>query len=109
MIDLDLLMEKTIDFKIGGKVYRCPEPSPASYVKFFKDVQKGTEEEQNELGTLYVYELLKSNVDGYTIEKETVEQFPARVLHAIMTAIGNTFNEVQQNPNFKSSRTSKKK
>ncbi|KMT21597.1 hypothetical protein [Clostridium cylindrosporum] len=95
MINLDVLMEKTIDFTLKGKLIRVQQPT-LKMIKKFAAIEKDADiDKQIEVIT----EILNNNSSNIKLEKSDIEELNQPALMAILEAITNNIKEADNNPN----------
>ena len=93
MLDLDEILEKTLDIKLNGKVIHVIQPSIATIKKLDKvgtDIDKLSE---------VITEVINNNKDNIEITQSELEKIPAGGFVAISQFIIKSVSDLANNPN----------
>lgn len=96
MVNLDLLMDKTMDFMIGGELIKVNEPSIGMVKRFSKieDNEDGLESQIN-----MVVEILNNNTSAKKFTRAQLDIFTPRILKAIINEVLGSIRDTDNNPN----------
>lgn len=93
MIDLDLILNKTIDFKINGEVLNVKQPSVKVINQFTK--MSGDILEQAKI----VKDILNNNTNGKTYSDKDINDMPELLIVAIIKEISNYLGDMVNEKN----------
>ena len=96
MINLDVFMEKTIDYMIGGKLVKVKEPTYDFMSKF---AGIGTDENGMEMLYALLQKYLNNNVSGVKFTLSEVKSWNKAVIQAIINSIAEEKINSDNNPN----------
>ncbi|MEF9952638.1 MAG: hypothetical protein RSA01_00505 [Clostridium sp.] len=95
MINLDSLIDNTIDFTFKGKLIKVQQPT-IKLVKKFAAIDGDSDlDKQIEVIT----EMLNNNSSNIKLNKSDIEDLTPSALKVIVKAISNNIEEVSNNPN----------
>lgn len=95
MINLDIYMNKTIDFMIEGKLVKVKEPSYETIQSFSRiNDESGVDE-------IFVIlaKILNDNTSNIKFKEAQLRKYPKSVINAIIKAIANEKEEAESDPN----------
>ena len=98
MLDLDAIIDQTIQIKIKGKLIHVNQPS-AKLVKKMTSMQGLSEEELMDKQIEIVADILNNNTSAANFTLEEVSEFPQVALTAILNGITGNINSINKNPN----------
>lgn len=96
MINLDVFMEKTIDYMIGGRLVKVKEPTYDFMSKF---AGIGTDENGMEMLYTLLQKYLNNNVSGVKFTLSEVKSWNKAVIQAIINSIAEEKINSDNNPN----------
>ena len=99
MIDLDILMDKTLDFKLNEELVKVNQPSMKMIKKFNTLSSLSDEAEILDKQTELIVEILNNNTSGKKFKTSEVDNFPLPVIKTIINTISNDINGTENNPN----------
>ena len=94
MINLNKYMNRTIDFKMGDKLIKVNEPS-FLVMKEFENINSQGISGLNNL----VLKIMNNNISGIEFTLEDVENWGKSTINAIIEAIADDKNLVENHPN----------
>ncbi|HDI3121687.1 hypothetical protein FDA77_00855 [Clostridium botulinum] len=98
MIDLDILMDKTLDFKLNGELIKVNQPS-MKIIKKFNTLSSLSEAEILDKQTDVIVEILNNNTSGKKFKPSEVDNFSLPVINTIVNTVTNNINGTENNPN----------
>lgn len=96
MLDLDRILEETIDIKIKGQVIKVNQPN-VKMVKKISNIGKVKDIDPIEAQIDLICEILNNNKDGLEVSKLMIEDLPQKALVMIMNEIGKNLNNLEKN------------
>lgn len=94
MINLDMYMNKTIDFMIEGKLVKVKEPSYET-IQSFSNINEGSVDDIFVILT----KILNDNTSNVKFKEAQLRKYPKGVINAIIKAIANEKEEAESDPN----------
>lgn len=93
MLDLDAILETTIDVKLEGKVIHVLPPS----LKTMKGFLGAKDDDEKVIELLTV--ILNKNKENMEFSKDYLEELPQNVLVALIKYIAEEVKGISENPN----------
>lgn len=99
MIDLDILKERTIDFKLDGELIKVKEPT-AKMVKKILSIENVKEDEKVYDETYKVVaEILNNNTSNKKFTADKLLNYPQSVTMKILEELLKSIGSTEENPN----------
>lgn len=97
--DLDILMDKTIDFKLNGDLIKVNQLSYKMVRKLDAINKIENEEEKLDKQMLFIVEILNNNTSCKKFKNTDIEKLPFPVITKILEDVAKSIYGIESNPN----------
>lgn len=99
MIDIDYLLDKTIDIKFKGKVYKIKQPT-AKTTKKIARLEAGIDKKNYlDVRTEITKLVLDNNTEGKIFTSDEIDEIPVTIQNKIQEEIANLVKSLDESPN----------